>query len=488
MTCGKWPVTFADNVVHYRPLWPSVYRKRRNVIARAADWCIPRNLRSWIVVIVVVLGAIVAPVPALPVESPPGTVLWTADIAHQHGSDSVSELQVSPDGATIYEAGDHYGGERTYTDYLVVALDAATGTRLWASRYDGTGHSRDRVTSLAVSPDGSMVFVTGTSNAPTIYREDDAPDYVTIAYNARTGAQRWIQRYNGPDNSDDYGAAVSVGLDGTQVFVTGTSVGFTSGSGSDFLTFAYDATTGAELWHRRHNWGSADWAAAFALSPDGSSVFVTGQAQLGGQIHYATVAYDASTGARLWADRPQRGGSHDADAIAVSPNGSAVFVTGMTGDPRSRDWGYLTIGYDASTGARLWSDRYQHQGIGYDRAQDVEVSPDGRRLFVTGSSAGRDNHEDYLTIAYDIDTGGRMWVARYSGPGDTDADAKALSVTPDGTEVFVTGSSAGSPTIAFEADTGATLWTGLFGGSDLDLSPDGSTLFVTSGGGVSYKT
>ena len=30
-------------------------------------------------------------------------------------------------------------------------------------------------------------------------------------------------------------------------------------------------------------------------------------------------------------------------------------------------------------------------------------------------------------------------------------------VTPDGTEVFVTGSSAGSPTIAYEADTGATL-------------------------------
>ena len=30
-----------------------------------------------------------------------------------------------------------------------------------------------------------------------IYPDDDEPDYVTIAYDARTGAERWVQRYSG---------------------------------------------------------------------------------------------------------------------------------------------------------------------------------------------------------------------------------------------------------------------------------------------------
>ena len=488
MTCGKWPVTFTDNVVPLTAALVEPCTERRNVIARAADWCIPRSLRSWIVVLAVVLGAIVAPVPALPVESLPGSVLWAAQVRYDgHEGDVLSEVEVSPDGSAIYMAGNHYGGPN-YSDFVTVARDAATGTKLWVSGYDGTGHNRDHVSALTVSPDGSTVFVTGSSNPPMIYADDDEPDYVTIAYDARTGAQRWIQRYNGPDNSNDYGAAVSVGLDGTQVFVTGTSPGFTTGS--DFLTFAYDATTGAELWHRRQHWGSADWAAALALSPDGSSVFVTGQAHLGGQIHYATVAYDASTGARLWADRPQRGGSHDANAIAVSPDGSQVFVTGLAEDPRSRDWAYLTVGYDAATGARLWSDRYQHEGIGQDQGRDVGVSPDGTKVYVTGSSADRTNTEDYVTIAYDSVTGSRVWVRRYKSAENGNDLGYALGVSPDGITVFVTGSSnTGTQTIAYEAATGATLWTGASGGRDLDLSPDGSVVFVTHGSGtVAYKT
>ena len=125
-----------------------------NVIARAADWCIPRSLRSWIVVIAVVLGAIVAPVPALPVESPPGSALWAAHIQYDsHEGDVLSEVEVSPDGSAIYMAGNHYGGPN-YSDFVTVARDAATGTKLWARSYDGTGHNRDHVSALAVSPTG----------------------------------------------------------------------------------------------------------------------------------------------------------------------------------------------------------------------------------------------------------------------------------------------------------------------------------------------
>jgi hypothetical protein len=49
------------------------------------------------------------------------------------------------------------------------------GERLWGSRYKGGG--QDEAYALAVSPDGSAVFVTG-------YRITGGIDYATIAYEA----------------------------------------------------------------------------------------------------------------------------------------------------------------------------------------------------------------------------------------------------------------------------------------------------------------
>src|SRR5207244_13065331 len=47
------------------------------------------------------------------------------------------------------------------SDFLTVAYDASTGRVLWQRIYDGPDHLRDEATAIAVSPDGSKVFVTG---------------------------------------------------------------------------------------------------------------------------------------------------------------------------------------------------------------------------------------------------------------------------------------------------------------------------------------
>src|SRR5258708_31260564 len=157
-----------------------------------------------------------------------------------------------------------------------------------------------------------------------------------MAYNASTGRGLWVSRYNGPASAYDNAAAVAVSPQGGTIFVTGRSFG--AKTGEDFATIAYSAGTGAQLGVSRYSspGNAADAASSLTVSPDGRTVFVTGQS---GRSAFATVAYRAATGARLWAKvygiaNNQSAAPH----IAVSPNGHTIFVSGTSnGGPASPD-------------------------------------------------------------------------------------------------------------------------------------------------------
>jgi hypothetical protein len=73
------------------------------------------------------------------------------------------------------------------------------------------------------------------------------------------------------------------------VFVTGES-------GSDYRTVAYDAATGVNLWSGRYHGPASgtNVATALGVSPDGTSVFVTGESSAGLDVYdNATLAYSA---------------------------------------------------------------------------------------------------------------------------------------------------------------------------------------------------
>jgi len=425
----------------------------------------------------------------------PGEQLWLQRYnGSGNGLDEAQSVAVSPDGRTVFVTGQS-ANTTTYDypmDYITVAYSVASGAQLWVQRYNGPADKADVPASVAVSPDGSNVFVTGSSETskPETEHEGFFTDYATVAYSATSGAQLWIQRYNGPAGLND--GASSVTVTGTKVFVTGRSEG-------DYATIAYNPTTGARLWIKRYDHGSATWVA----SPGNGRVYVTGTSR----GDYATVAYSAA-GAQLWVQRyngPANLGDYAA-SLAVNPAGTAIFVTG-TGET-SKASAYATVAYNATSGARLWVKRYNGPVSvnGFDDARSVAVARDGTKVFVTGSSfAGMTARYDYATVAYSATSGARLWVKRYN-PGNGFDDAYSVS-TGNG-KVYVTGSSSptlsshtGYATIAYSAGTGARLWVERYGGPangpdvahSVAVNPAGSKVFVTgqSDGdttGIDYAT
>ena len=365
-----------------------------------------------------------AAVTAGPAAAGPGTQLW---VKRYNGPGSyATSVAVGPGGGTVYVTGTSYGSA-SGGDYVTVAYNAATGAQRWVKRYNGPASQNDWAQSMALSPGGGTVFVTGYSVASIRL----GGDYATVAYNAATGAQRWVKRYNGPAKFSDNARSVAVSPTGATVYVTGGSCNDRNESSADYVTVAYNAATGAQRWVKRYNGpanGGIDGASSVAVSPRGSTVYVTGTSESASGTDYATVAYNAATGAQQWVRRYADG---DARSMAVSPGGETVYVTGNSYGS-APGGGYATVAYNAATGAQRWVKRYN----GGDEARSVAVSPGGETVFVTGTSGS-----DYATVAYNAATGAQLWVKRYNGPGNLDDQPSSVAVSPDGAKVFVTGGS-----------------------------------------------
>lgn len=370
-----------------------------------------------------------------------------------------------------------------------MAYSAASGRRLWANRYHGLATGVARGTAVTVSPDSRIVYVTGWAEEGVDYL-----DYLTVAYDAATGREIWAELYDGPGQGGDEAYAIAVSPRGNEVFVTGASLGILN---DDYATVAYDAATGAQLWVSRYNGpgNGTDTASALAVGPGGNDVFVTGTSDRTGtgQPEYATVAYDAATGTQLWVSRYSgtANGPNGATTLAVSRSGKRVFVTGGSA-ARGSHGDYATIAYNAATGARLWVSRYDGPVGGQDSAQALAVSPLGNAVFVTGASTGRSSSGDYATVAYSAATGDQLWVRRYDSRVRQGGGASSIGVSPTGRVIYVTGTTDETQsgyecaTVAYRSDTGAQLWARRYPGphdicsaSSLGINPRTGAVYIT---------
>jgi len=191
---------------------------------------------------------------------------------------------VTPDGTRVVVTGDSDGSDGL-SEYATVAYDSA-GTQRWASRYDGPGpYFGDVVKSIGVAPDGTRVYVTGWS-------DDGLPqgfDFATIAYDVATGNEDWQAKYDSPGPGVDYAYSLAVSPDGSHVYVSGSG-GYPY---SEFLTVDYAAANGAQLSVFQYVDPSStyDFAFASAVSPLGTMLFQTGETFVDGQDDFLTVAF-----------------------------------------------------------------------------------------------------------------------------------------------------------------------------------------------------
>jgi len=181
-------------------------------------------------------------------------------------------------------------------------------------------------------------------------------------------------------------------------------------------------------------------------------------------------------------------GLDSAFRVAVSPDGSHVYATGASDDA------LVVFSRDGVTGQLslvqvVWDDQGGVDGLNNPR--DLTLSPDGDHVYVTAAS---DNA--LAVFSRDAGTGELTFVqAVWDDQGGVDGlqGAGGLTISPDGSHVYVRGGDEEGALAAFSRDpaTGELTFVqvlfddqggvdGLSGGGSITVSPDGSHVYTTS--------
>ncbi|MFG1708287.1 S8 family serine peptidase [Nonomuraea sp. M3C6] len=324
---------------------------------------------------------------------------------------------------------------------------------------------------------------------------------VRVPVVVRPVPEKWAATY-GAKGGDDSAEHIALDPKGKRIYVSGVSYGTSPGMLSpQIATVAYDAATGAEVWSKGYTGPgkSYDEPMAIEVSPDGGKLFVhgvsTGTDDTGNDA--VTIAYDTATGAELWVTRYNGpvNGSDSGWGLEVSPDGKSVYVTGMAAmaEPGKED--YYTISYNADTGARTWIAYFDGPGGATDEGRVLKVTPDGSKLIVTGQSQGEPGTglTNWGTVAYNAATGEQLWSAQHNGPANGSDIPSAMEVAADGKAVFVTGASSDPKTetdwatIAYDTTTGKEIWTDRYDGP-AHSSDNPQDITLAPGGGKLYVT
>lgn len=411
-----------------------------------------------------------------------GHLVWSARYADR-AYVNVTSAAVSPDGSAVFITGGAYNGYpvggATDSQLLTAAFRTFDGSLLWSAHWDGRPDGTDNGKAIVVSPDGSEVYVSGVTTSPL-----GDLDYVTAGYGALDGRSLWSSVYAGPKEKGSdavFGLAVNPVRD--LLYVTGWSDGVVEYD-ADYATVAYSLG---------HADGGDDGEDKGSCKPPKGK----GLGQDKDKGCTPPVAGPAA-GQQMWVARYDGIGQHKSDranAVAVSPDGAQVYVTGDSySGPGGNAYGYATVAYDAVTGTKRWDARFDGGRGGFNSANQVVAS--ATRVVVGGQASAPDatNGNDAASVGYDAVTGRQVWTASIA-PLRSDDFFRDLVLSPDGATAYALASD--TPLVNYTALTRMTLmayatadgvvrWTSevnggalnALSGSALAVSPTGDTVAV----------
>lgn len=228
-----------------------------------------------------------------------GEVRWTAEHEPYSAVHVTSpQITISADGERVFVTSSVQTSESPPNFPMeTLALDAATGERLWAMKLTGADHGfgpghttpdRDyKGGGIVISPDDDLVFVTGKHAEGEF---TGAHALVTVAYDQHTGSQRWVQFHESskirPSSSDGSprGTTAAVSPDGKYLYVVGTCCYVIDETGmSDQVTLAYDTATGdlVSTARLRYDEQAENEGQQVLVSPDGGAVYTVGRSLFG---------------------------------------------------------------------------------------------------------------------------------------------------------------------------------------------------------------
>lgn len=328
------------------------------------------------------------------------------------------------------------------SDFFTMKWDPSTCDTLWTRLYNSSVNQSDRAESMVVDAAGN-VYVTGRSDSDPTDTIDNN-DIVTIKYST-SGAQLWLQRFNGTGNLKDEPSKIILDNSGN-VLVCGRMEKLND---DDFVILKYDPSTGNPVWA-----SPATYNGPFAnddrpldmIVDNNNDIFVCGYSQTGsaGATDDAVILkLDPSGNLTGFYGYDGTGLGNDQAVALAHDNQDNIIVTmysDVDTDPLRSNYNYLTMKFDVNL-TPLWAlpAEYNSAINGDDVPVAITTNAAGD-IFVTGTSetdttGGLVNH-DWITVRYN-DQGIQTFVSQFDGPGHGDDSPNAIALR--GTSIWVCG-------------------------------------------------
>lgn len=389
-----------------------------------------------------------------------------------NGTDVGVGLVVDGSG-NVYVAGSCLDG--TNQDICVIKYNSA-GAQQWQV-YNG-GSFLDEARDIVIDNAGEPIVVGGTQSSSTNM------NFRTVKFNSVSGAVTWFQDFS---NSTDIDVAIKAVVDASDN-ITVTGMSFNTGQDFNIRTIRYNSV-GTQQWSTQYNHNSTinsyDEPVDIAIDGTGNT-FVLGKVFNGAASFEDVLVVKYSVAGAVIDNAVINGPASDDDVPCdfVIDASNNIYVAGNKRSSTSAQ-DYFVAKFDNAL-TQLWIDSYNSTSNDFDEATSLAFDPTGSFLFSTGTSKLSNN--DYFTIKYNTTTGARVWSTRFNGPSNQNDEAKFIMTDAAG-NIYVSGDSRGTgsnydfstirycqltTTITADEDTvcvGGTINFGTGGGSTVVWSP-----------------